>query len=175
MIDQPDKALLSTIFSILEDHDVHIPQQHVEMTTAVLMHYLKNYDSGNEYISEFLDLKPVKARHDKEYIIRDQNTALTRKVKPENIKFLHGCVVDGQALSMDYLIVQDKTTDTCECCGARNICAKEYNDTSLCSNCLSRQEDLNARDLVEIDCLDCTYESCSWHPSSLNKTEKQYG
>ena len=88
MIQPPNPELMGAVFSILEEYDVRLPQNHVEMTTAVLMHYLKNYDSGNNYLSKLLDLTPSKARHDKEYLIQDKNTSLTRKIKPESIKFL---------------------------------------------------------------------------------------
>ena len=175
-IQQPDRELMSSIFSIFEDHEIYLPESHVEMTTAVVLHFIKNYPSGNEYLSRLLKLNVSNARHDKEYIIRDENTALTRKIKPANIKFLHGCIVEGVPYDLDEITIKEKSTSLCECCGTRTICSQDqdYNDSLICTYCLERKGELDAQDSIKVDCEDCTYLGCSWNPQN-EQLEKHYG
>jgi Zn finger protein HypA/HybF involved in hydrogenase expression len=176
-IKRPPKKIISAVFDILESHGVHIPESNVELTLAVTLFYLENYHSGNEELARLLKLMPVQARHDKTYKIRDKFTALTREIKPENIVFLQGVVCDGEAIPVDSLVVEDKPTATCDSCGATVICENFYLGDLLCSHCASKQEDLNVRNNIELDCDSCTYERCNWHPSNQVDTmlETHYG
>lgn len=175
-IQPPSKEIMGNIFSILEDYEIYLPEAHVEMTTAVVLHFLKYYHKGNEELSELLKLSVSNARHDKEYIISDKNTALTRKLKPENIKFLHGCIIEGDPFDLDDVVIKDKTTTLCECCGTRTICSQdqEYKDSLFCTYCLERQGELDAQDSIKVDCEDCSFTGCAWNPMN-QELEKHYG
>jgi SUMO ligase MMS21 Smc5/6 complex component len=175
-IKPPTREMMSSVFSILEDYEIYLPEAHVEMTTAVVLHFLKNYDTGNEHLSELLKLNVSNARHDKDYIIRDKNTALTRKIKPANIKFLHGCIVEGEPFDLDEVVIKEKETTTCECCGTRTICSQdqEYNDSLICTYCLERRGELDAQDSIRVHCEECTYTGCSWNPAN-ERVEIHYG
>ena len=172
----PDRELMSNIFSIFEEHEIYIPESHIEMTTAVVLHFIKNYDVGNQYLSELLRLNIDNARHDKEYIIRDENTALTRKVKPENIKFLRGCIVEGMPYNLEDIVVKEKSTSLCECCGTRTICSQDqvYKDSLFCTYCLERQGELDSQDAITVECESCSYLGCVWNPAN-QEMEKHYG
>lgn len=177
-VKRPPKEIISAVFDLLEERDVQLPQSHVEMTTAVLLHYLTNYFSGNEKLAEILGLKAFKASNDKNYLIQDPFSSLTEKVKPESIIFLQGCVVDGNPFPIDNVLVEDKESYSCDSCGTSVICEKEFREEFLCSNCLSNQEDPKARDLVDLECKDCDFTKCSWHPSkneNLFYSEMHYG
>jgi len=140
------------------------------MVTAALCHWLKNNQSGHEYMAHLQQLDSVSGRNERVYKLRDGFGRLTKEINPERIFFLRGCIVEGEAVPLSMIEVMDKETDSCESCGSKTVCTTNiripHNDTleTLCSNCISSGENLSLRDQVKVKCEDCTYMECNWHP-----------
>lgn len=159
----PPREVLNSVIDILEDSEIYLDQKTVELSIAAMCQWLETENRGHEFMSHILKLQHVTGTHDKRYLIRDQNTALTRELKPENIIFLQGCVHKGEVLPAGQIEVFERDSNRCESCGASTICGQEVSNQNLCSHCLSCSDEQSTRDLVELNCTNCTFQKCSWN------------
>ena len=164
-IKKPPRKILSAVFDILEEKEIFLEESSVEITLAVVLHYLEAYPSGNEELANLLKLVPSNARTDKRYVISDNYGALTKEVKAEKIIFLEGCIVDGEAVDPKHVKIYEAHTDNCESCGARVVCSEIFEGNEFCSHCLALSESQKARDTATMNCNECSYDRCAWHPS----------
>lgn len=158
------KEVLNNVIDVLEENNILLDQKSVELSISAMSHWLTSTQRGQEYMAHLLNLQHVTGTHDKRYLLRDQFTALTRELKPENLIFLQGCVHKGEVIPVPLLEIYDRAPTNCSSCGASIICSDD-SDSSTCSHCLSCSDDQKDRDLVELNCENCTFLKCSWNPA----------
>lgn len=174
VIKQPPGEIVKTVMQMLESRGIIIPPDHIDMTIAMMCHWLEKEKRGKEYMAYLQQLDIVKGKSEKIYKLRDGYGRLTGEIDPENIIFLRGCLIKGEPVPVSLVEIHERETHACESCMSNTVCTKvvksSYSDQleRLCSRCMEGDEDLSLRGQVSLKCEDCSYSDCNWHPSNLD-------
>lgn len=163
-VERPSPEVMNNVCDVLTEHGINIPQGHVELVSASLLHWLTKYERGHEFMASCLKLRAAKASHEFEYSYFNPETKLTETLRPEKLIFLSGVVYKGEAIAPEKLKCEEIDPEKCDVCSASTVCTQNVEDQFICSNCLSLQEDSKLRDKVELDCSKCTFHKCPWNP-----------
>jgi hypothetical protein len=168
MIQQPIPEVVNAVFSILEQHKIYIPRDHIDMTIACMSSWLENTKRGHEYMAHLLQMNAQRGSHAKQYFLKDGFGRLTDELEPENIVFLSGCTYKGEAIPLSLVQVNDREYMYCDCCGSRIICGQDVESREgkhlTCSSCLAQSGEQDLRDMVKLNCSSCNFTRCSWNP-----------
>ncbi len=172
-IKPPLPEIVNDISNILEERGVFIPNENVEITTAALCHWLTSSRRGQEYMAYLMQLDSVPGRNEKNYLEKDGFGRLTKEIKPENIIFLRGCIVNGETYPINQIEISDREKESCESCNCSTVCVQSIQvdygpPVKLCSHCAKADENLEIRDSIEVSCDTCTDNNCSWHPVNVD-------
>ena len=171
-IQKPPKEVVTYVNSLLLERGIHIPYGNIDISVAAMCHWLTETRRGQEYMAYILKLDTSQGRHENEYLEKDKYTHLTKEIKPDNIIFLRGCIVDGKAYPASQIEINKRESESCESCGCSTVCIKEiethYGTKKLCSHCSSSDEVLEVRNSCDLTCEECTFSGCSWHPVNVD-------
>lgn len=162
-INFPPRDVSNSVIDILEQKGIRIPQEYVDMTLAVMCHWLKHEERGHEYMCHLLGLEAVKGKSEFKYLFNSAMSPYPEEILPEKIVFLRGCVAKGSVLPVNRIDIIKREKEECQSCMGSYSCV-ERNKTSTCSHCSGFSEYKEDQYECGITCQDCTDTSCSWHP-----------
>ena len=161
--------------------DEQIPDAWVEATIAAMARWMHTTQRGAATVAGIMGFEAVHGSDDKEYVWYPDSGPREVPVKPENVLFVRGVMVNNIPTSMARLEIRDKAEDNCECCGIIGPCTKQVLEPSaqglsrLCNSCIRGHE--HPRILEEGDpemCGRCPRERCSNHPRRQLPAPRRY-
>lgn len=148
-----------------------IPDQWVEATIAAMARWLRTTPQGAATGARIMGLEAAHGRDDKEYIWYPDEGPREIPIKPENISFFRGAMVNNVLTSMARIEIRDKAEDNCEGCGIIGPCTKPVLDSTsqnldrLCNACIRGSDDPKIYDEGDSEmCGRCPKVRCSNHP-----------
>lgn len=150
----------------------HIDNAWVEASIAATIKWIVTTQSGAEIVTKLLGFQSKRGDGDKEYIYYPDDGPVELPIKPENISFFRGVMINGSPADLSSLDVKDKDDHSCEGCGIISHCPQNvldpYDDSlvRLCNFCILSHENPKVYDQGDSGmCGECPKAVCSHHPT----------
>lgn len=133
--------------------------------------WIQQTEAGLQYVSRLLQFRFERGKDSHDYELVHDEANCVESVKPENIFFFSGCLVNGRPVSPDQINSNQKELEGCDDCGASVHCSQTILHPSsrlyksLCNKCVTFNEHPSIQALGGADvCERCTTTFCRNHP-----------
>lgn len=156
-----------------------IPNDWAEVIIAATAKWIATTPDGVASVAKLLNLECFPGSDDKEYIYYPDVGPRELPVKPENILFLKGIVIDGMPAFTSLLDIKQKKEESCEDCGIISFCTKVILEPAagrhlmrLCNFCISHHSHPRVYDQGnKEDCKRCPKTTCAHNEKNSLKLE----
>ena len=172
------REIVAAVMQLLDEKGESFVQTHdIDVVVCAMIDWLQGTRRGLEFMSFCMELDSIRGDNSKKYSLREGHTRLTTDIKPENIIFLRGCIIGGDPVPVSLVEITEREEISCECCGAIVICAVAVGGKleKLCTKCIKGSEEYAMSCTPEVDCDECSYERCEWHPSNTRTLLDYHG
>lgn len=156
-----------------------IPDQWLEVMIAATAKWLSSTEDGLKAASTLFGFEAKYGNPENEYIYYAETGPREVPIKPENILFLQGVMVNGQITPLANIQIKEKTAESCEDCSIISHCTQLILNPGnghllrLCNNCIVNHEHPRVYDQGDRKgCEECPKKSCSHNPVNTAKLRK---